>query len=216
LNGLSLTAGVSYNWSGPNGFSSNDQNTTISEAGTYNLVVTAPNGCTSIASVVLNESITPLAGDVTASQAGTASISVSGGKPPYTYRWDNGQSTNSASNLSFGSHFVIVTDANGCQEIFTFQIEMSTGTIDPELIEHWAVFPTLTKGRVTIDAQFNVPIEGTIEIFTASGRVIEKQNIEGLLEFKNEFDLEFMPSGLYFLAFNSNKGQIISKIILAK
>ncbi len=41
------TGNGTYAWSGPNGFTSTEQNPTISEAGTYNLVVTGANGCTS-------------------------------------------------------------------------------------------------------------------------------------------------------------------------
>src|SRR5690606_39856896 len=37
----------SFAWTGPNGFTSNAQNPTVSMAGTYTLVVTGANGCTS-------------------------------------------------------------------------------------------------------------------------------------------------------------------------
>ncbi|TXI77581.1 MAG: hypothetical protein E6Q44_13365, partial [Flavobacteriales bacterium] len=43
----------SFAWSGPNGFTSNEQNPTVSAAGTYTLVVTGANGCTSQASAVV-------------------------------------------------------------------------------------------------------------------------------------------------------------------
>ncbi len=41
------TGNGTYAWSGPNGFTSTEQNPTVSAAGTYNLVVTGTNGCTS-------------------------------------------------------------------------------------------------------------------------------------------------------------------------
>ncbi|MEZ4740436.1 MAG: hypothetical protein R2818_14020 [Flavobacteriales bacterium] len=45
---LQLTGtGGTYAWSGPNNFSSTEQNPTIGEAGSYTLVVTGANGCTS-------------------------------------------------------------------------------------------------------------------------------------------------------------------------
>jgi hypothetical protein len=216
LNALSLTTGVSYSWTGPNGFTSNDQNTTISETGTYNLVVTAPNGCTSTASVVLNETITPIEGNVTSSMDGNASITVSGGKPPYTYSWDNGATTSSTTGLTVGSHFVIVTDVNGCQKIFPFQVEMSTGTIDPELIEYWKVYPTVTKGAFSIDAQFNIPIEGTIEIFTSAGKILEREELKGSFNIQKGYDISFMPGGIYFLALRTEHGHMVTKMILAK
>jgi len=45
---------------------------------------------------------------------GSATVSPSGGLPPYTYLWDNGETSITAINLSGGvTHFVSVTDACG-------------------------------------------------------------------------------------------------------
>ena len=58
LSGSSNTSGVTYSWSGPNGFVSSAQNPTVSTAGTYTLTVTNPsNGCTSVATVNVTSSI---------------------------------------------------------------------------------------------------------------------------------------------------------------
>lgn len=51
LSGSSGTPGVSFAWTGPNGFSSSQQNPAVNAPGVYNLTVTNPaNGCTSTAS----------------------------------------------------------------------------------------------------------------------------------------------------------------------
>ncbi|MBK7383197.1 MAG: hypothetical protein IPI81_07650 [Flavobacteriales bacterium] len=44
---LGATGSGSFSWTGPN-FTSNDQNPTVSVAGTYFLTVTGSNGCQSI------------------------------------------------------------------------------------------------------------------------------------------------------------------------
>jgi hypothetical protein len=46
---------------------------------------------------------------------GSASVSASGGTPPYTYLWSNGETTESIVGLSAGTYTVTVTDANGCE-----------------------------------------------------------------------------------------------------
>src|SRR5690606_40671568 len=46
---LHCSANGSFAWTGPNGFTSTEQNPSVSEAGTYTLVVTGSNGCTSTA-----------------------------------------------------------------------------------------------------------------------------------------------------------------------
>ncbi|OWY25213.1 T9SS C-terminal target domain-containing protein [Sphingobacteriales bacterium UPWRP_1] len=45
---------------------------------------------------------------------GSAAVTVIGGTAPYTYLWDNGETAQTATALSPGSHTVTVTDANGC------------------------------------------------------------------------------------------------------
>ena len=45
---------------------------------------------------------------------GTATVTASGGTPPYTYFWSNGSSGNIAANLQAGIYSVVVTDNNSC------------------------------------------------------------------------------------------------------
>ncbi|MBK7094007.1 MAG: hypothetical protein IPH57_02680 [Saprospiraceae bacterium] len=44
---------------------------------------------------------------------GTATLNVTGGVPPYTFLWSNGETTNLAMNLSSGTNSVVVTDNSG-------------------------------------------------------------------------------------------------------
>ena len=50
------------------------------------------------------------------SSDGSATVTTSGGTAPYTYLWDDGQTTAMAGALTAGSYTVTVTDANGCTE----------------------------------------------------------------------------------------------------
>ncbi len=47
---------------------------------------------------------------------GTLTATVSGGLAPYTYLWNNGDTTATANDLSSGGHTITVTDANGCAQ----------------------------------------------------------------------------------------------------
>jgi hypothetical protein len=55
LQGNSTIPGVTYNWTGPNNFTSNEQNPEATEAGEYFLTVTAPNGCETTESTIVAE-----------------------------------------------------------------------------------------------------------------------------------------------------------------
>ncbi|WP_435413681.1 proprotein convertase P-domain-containing protein, partial [Psychroserpens mesophilus] len=59
LTGSSSTAGVTYSWSGPNSFSSNDQNPVASDEGIYTLTVTeTQTGCTATATASVTSDTT--------------------------------------------------------------------------------------------------------------------------------------------------------------
>ncbi|RMG81541.1 MAG: hypothetical protein D6714_12780, partial [Bacteroidetes bacterium] len=47
---------------------------------------------------------------------GMARVEVKGGTPPYAFRWDNGETTQTAEKLTQGKHHITVTDQNGCSE----------------------------------------------------------------------------------------------------
>lgn len=46
---------------------------------------------------------------------GSATVDVLGGLPPYSYLWDNGETTAAATGLAPGLHTVTITDDKGCE-----------------------------------------------------------------------------------------------------
>ncbi|HXC04438.1 MAG TPA: T9SS type A sorting domain-containing protein [Bacteroidia bacterium] len=57
---------------------------------------------------------------------GTATVTISTGTAPFTYSWNNGQTTATASGLTAGTYTVNVTDANGCIGQTTANISQPT------------------------------------------------------------------------------------------
>ena len=88
-------------------------------AGSYTVTVTDAAGCTatatlSIAAALLPNVVITASSNAKCDQPGSATATASGGTPPFTYRWDNGETTMTAVNLTAGVHTVTVTDAAGC------------------------------------------------------------------------------------------------------
>lgn len=110
------TPPINYLWS------TNATSNSISglNAGYYQCTVSDAAGCTVTKNVSLSL-ITPIQIGITKvpesgffNNDGSITATVYGGQSPYTYSWSNGQTTSSISNLSQGSYFLEVTDANGC------------------------------------------------------------------------------------------------------
>jgi hypothetical protein len=53
---------------------------------------------------------------------GTATVTASGGTPPYSYYWSDGQTISTLTGLCAENYFVTVSDANGCSADLNFNI----------------------------------------------------------------------------------------------
>lgn len=113
--------GYTYNWS-------NSQSTAnISNlcAGSYSVLITDANGCTSSQSIAITQP-TPLVASVSATptpcntNGGAVTTSASGGTGTLSYLWQpGGYTTASVSNLAAGIYTVMITDQNGCTQILS-------------------------------------------------------------------------------------------------
>lgn len=141
------TAGFSYSWNGPGGFTSTAANLSNLEAGIYCVEVTDQNGCKAAECIELvepdeltaNATIAPVACNSAAT--GSIDLNLSGGTAPYTIIWDNGGSTELITDLDAGVYNVIVSDANGCVFESSYEIE------EPEDLQLALSSPTFVGGH---------------------------------------------------------------------
>ncbi|WP_243348036.1 hypothetical protein, partial [Parabacteroides sp. FAFU027] len=135
---LNLTSGggTSYQWKGPNGFTSALQNpsipnVTLANAGTYKVIVTNAAGCVDsiTTNVVINALPTPTIGSNTPVCVGKTLNLTSGGGTSYLWKGPNGF-TSALQNPSIpnvtlanaGTYKVIVTNAAGCVDSITTNV----------------------------------------------------------------------------------------------
>lgn len=132
------SGGVSYQWSGPNNFTSNLAfpvilNATAGNSGLYQVTVTSEDGCTAStsANVVVhtnpNISLAAFETSTCESDNGSINLTVTGGATPYTYLWSNGFFVQDLNNIPVGSYLVTVTDVNGCTNSGITSVNASSG-----------------------------------------------------------------------------------------
>ncbi|MFB6305878.1 MAG: SprB repeat-containing protein, partial [Flavobacteriales bacterium] len=130
----SSTGGVAphtYNWTNTGQTNSDIFNLC---AGKYKETVTDANNCTQVDSFVIDEP-TPLTLDQDSIPAtcgdcnGGGIIYASGGTPPYSYSWPNGDKGKRTTGLCAGTHTVTVKDDNGCSANIEIEVTNMEGPI---------------------------------------------------------------------------------------
>jgi gliding motility-associated-like protein len=160
---VSTTANATYNWNGPNGYSSTQQDPAItsvqlSQAGSYSVTVTSAQGCSASGSVnivvnaALNLNITAIANPSAICIGQSATLTASGAT---NYTWSNGLGTGATQNVSPSSttiYNVTATDATtGCSAVANTSV-----TVNP-------------LPNITINASETTLCEAGSATLTASG-----------------------------------------------
>lgn len=97
-------------------------------SGVYDVTVTDSNNCTQTTSITVTEpadiviSETHIDPVCQAGTQGSIDLNVSGGTPGYTYYWNNGEVTDTITQLNAGTYFCVVTDTNQCTDTISVTI----------------------------------------------------------------------------------------------
>jgi gliding motility-associated-like protein len=166
--------GYIYNWS--NGISTvgNQHTLTVTPTvtTTYYLMVSVSGGC------ITRDTITVIVNSFNADSSstpsgcmnnvGTATATTIGGSPPYTFLWNNGQTTQTATGLSAGTYTCDVTDGNGCMTTITAIVNGGSS-----IIPDAGIYTTITSGQST-----QLSGSGGVNYFWAPGASLSCNNCQ--------------------------------------
>lgn len=110
---------------------------------------------------------------------GSIDASVIGGTAPYIYSWDNNVFFEDQDSTTFGTYVITVTDANGCQQVETFEVEnqINNAGMNESELPAALLFPNPNNGNF----QIQVP-EGMnylARVFDLQGRLIDQFAVSG-------------------------------------
>jgi gliding motility-associated-like protein len=155
--------------------------------GTYGVTVTDANGCVLTQSFTITEP-TPLVTSITGVNVrcagaanGSTNLTVTGGTAPYSFLWNTFQTVEDLNNISGGTYYVIVTDANGCTKhdsiVITEPTPLVLTTVDTQVLCNGA-----STGAINLSVSGGTPGTGYTFIWS-NGATTE--------------DISGLPAGTY-------------------
>ncbi|HMT70590.1 MAG TPA: hypothetical protein PKD16_10540, partial [Saprospiraceae bacterium] len=152
------TPGYSYAYTGPNGFSSTQQNPMITQNGTYTLIVTDQNGCTDDVNIVIFNEFLPTA--ISASSAlctGESTVLTASGGGTYVWSSNAGGGTSNQTTVTPGAtttYTVTVTSTNGCVATATVQVVVYAKPVVTNIatVQNTSCNNTSNTGSITVTA----------------------------------------------------------------
>lgn len=142
---------------------SSDQDLNNLSAGKYTVTVTDATGCEDTRSVILNKDFSRILNSVylesldpiCEKENGTILAIVDEEHSPYTFLWDDGNTSQNRSNLGEGDYSVTISDADGCNVSLSVTLEKNYNDL-PEY-EVFKREPICTSSTGEIAVQSDVP-----------------------------------------------------------
>ncbi len=151
---LSSPGQATYNWSGPNNFTSSTSNPTFTAGGIYIVTVTGSNGCTTTKTLTVSSSIVvppiTLQGGTAICSGASTTLNVAETYP--SYNWSNGFGGQMITVNLPNTYTVTVMDSNSCTATATQIVTQA-----PQPVVNFAVNDTLTCTKLTTTLNASSP-----------------------------------------------------------
>jgi len=171
------TAPYTFNWSGPDGFSTITKIPAITSVlpGIYTLVMTDELGCTltqtytvaGYPAVVIEAFVVP---SCSANASGVIELEIEGGTAPLAFYWNGPDgftaTTEDIASLAPGTYQLFVSDANNCNTYVSWVIESSPCCEADRFYPHGTLSSTVTNpasGTIDIQGQFIIDQDFTFD-----------------------------------------------------
>jgi hypothetical protein len=169
------TPAYRYEWTGPDGFTSNAKDISGLKPGTYSVTVIDSNGCKAERSFNVSGSTEMTLSSIWTTidcfgrNNGSIVVNVSGGTAPHTYLWSNGATTNAIYSLAPGTYSVTVTDADGCSVSRSWEISQPDAPLVLREDHTHVTINSAKDGTITLGVTGGTPLPAGGYTYSWSG-----------------------------------------------
>ena len=190
-------------------------------AGMYDYTVVDANGCVNILQNISVNEPTAIVANISQTPPGGFVLTAnppSGGVSPYTYSWREQSSPSTSlgagmtySVFSFGTYYLVVTDANGCEFITNSFTYTPTGLFETNTLINIHIYPNPFNEETTVDFG-RVVKDVELRIFDVLGKLLNEYELKEIDKFIIE--REDKVNGVYFIEMEIEGVKWFNKIIL--
>ena len=156
---------------------------------------------------VVNPVIEGLGGSITV-------LETLGGLPPYEYLWSTGAIGTTISNLAIGTYGLTVTDANGCESLWEYEVMMVNSQHEIFRESELVVYPNPTQDEVQLFWNREFPKGSEISIYNLLGQKELQQEVKDG-QIRQTIDVSHLPKGAYLIQLVAD-GRILGSKKLVK
>lgn len=151
---------------------------------------------------------------------GSIALTISGGTAPYLIDWGTGlpvDTITTLTELAGGEYTVQVSDANGCVQSISFQVDVMTGLTTVFDDAHLQAFPNPASGQFTLQwsESVNEFSDKTLCIRNALGQVMLQQSLPDLSR-KYSVLRSNWAAGIYYYQLKQGKQLLVSGKVVVR
>ena len=196
---------------------SNEGSTTnlleVTQSGKYYVTVTDSAGTSAVDSIMIQVNPLPIV-DLGADIESNQPVTLDAGTGFASYEWQDGTTTQTYEVTQTGEYWVMVTDANGCQNADTIQVDITTDITDLNTFgNNIDFYPNPNNGEFVLVLQTEAIENMQVEIVNLQGQKVLVKEFDHIKNFNQKIDVRSLDDGVYYLKVTKGNDYAIMKMI---